>query len=186
MRFNTTEEISHKAREFWDSGDAWSAGKLVDNHIPMEKRAEWVEGVLDVVTVMFEKEPSIEAVVDFARNPNKFGNGHEGNGKAAHHLVDSVNRFPYHPKAFSQTIFILTAHAGKVVYNAQGFGVPFDYHAALTVFEMAKRMTQEFQDNKFEVNLWSALCPENLLVIEDQPIYPNGWIEGVELSRSKK
>jgi hypothetical protein len=186
MEFNTIEEIIHKARESWDSGDSWSAGKLVDGHIPMEERAKWMAGILNVVVGMFEKDSSIDDVIDFAQNPNKFGKGDNSNPKSAHQVVDAANRFPYEPEHFSQTIFVLAAHAGKVIYNAQGFGAPFDYHAALTVFEMAKRMAQEFQDKRFEMNLWLALCPENLLVVENQPIYPKGWIEGVELSRSKR
>ncbi len=186
MEFDSIEEIIHTAYEFWDAGDSWSAGKLVDSHIPMEKRAKWMAGILDVVAGMFEKDSSIDDVIDFAQNPNEFGKALDGNPKSAHSVVDTANRFPYEPEHFSQTIFILAAHAGKVIYNAQGFGAPYDYHAALTVFEMAKRMTQEFQDDKFEMKLWSALCPENFLVVENQPIYPKGWIEGVELSRSKK
>jgi len=176
--FNTKEEIIHKAREFWSHHNAWMAGRLVDVRIPLAKRAEWMAGILDVVTVMFEKDPSIDAVIDFARNPNKFGKGLEGNPKAAHKVIDAVNRLPYEPENFSQTLFILAAHAGKVVYNAQGFGAPFDYHAALTVFEMAKKMSLKFQDQKFENNLWSSLCPEKMLVVENQLIYPEGWIEG--------
>lgn len=186
MEFNTKEEIIHKAYEFWRRDDAWMAGRLIDVHIPLARRAEWMAGILDVVTVMFEKDPGVDDVVDFARNPNKFGKRFEGNPKAAHQIIDAVNRFSYEPENFSQTLFILVAHAGKVVYNAQGFGAPFDYHAALTVFEMAKKTAQKFQDEKFETNLWSSLCPEKLLVVENQLIYPEGWIEGVELARSKK
>jgi hypothetical protein len=186
MELDAKEEIIHRARESWDSGDAWETGKLIDVHIPIEKRAEWIASILAVVAVMFEKDSGIDDVIDFARNPNKFGEGREGNKRAAHHVVDTVNRFLYDPEHFSQTIFILAAHAGKVVYNAQGFLAPFDYHAALTVFEMAKIMTQKFQDEKFATNLWLALCPENLIVVEDQPIYPKGWIEGAELYRSKR
>ncbi len=176
MEFNTTEEIIHKAREFWDSGDSWSAGKLVDSHIPIEKRAKWMAGVLDVVAGMFEKDASIEEIIDFARNPNKFGKGLNGNGKAAHQVVDNVNRFPYKLEEFPLTIFFLTAHAGKVIYNAQDFGAPFDYDAASTVFEIAKLMTRKFQNEQFEIKLWVALCPTNLLVVENPPISPMGWI----------
>ncbi|MEP7135795.1 MAG: hypothetical protein ABI904_12765 [Chloroflexota bacterium] len=186
MKFTTKEEIIQRACELWCLGDAWTAGRVIDVHIPIEKRAEWIANILDVVSVRFEKDPSIDDVIDFARNPNKFGKGNDGNPKDAHRVVDTVNCFPYNPESFSQTIFILVAHAGKVVYNAQGFDAPFDYHAALTIFEIAKSMSQEFQDENFEKGIWLSLCPENLLVVESQPIYPEGWIEDIELSRSKK
>jgi len=186
MEFSNKKEIVSQTYEFWLQGNAWKAGRIIDIHIPMAKRAEWMAGILNVVSVIFEKDASIDDVIDFARNPNKFGKGHEGNPKAAHKVVDTANRFPYEPENFSQSIFILAAHAGKVVYNAQGFDVPFDYHAALTVFEMAKKMSQEFQNEEFEKKLWLSLCPEKLLAIEIQPIYPEGWIESVELARSKK
>ena len=186
MEFKTIQEISQKAYEFWLRGNAWTAGRLIDIHIPIEKRAEWMARILDVVIEKFEKDESIADIIDFAQNPNKFGKGLEGNAKAAHRVVVTANRFPYEPESFPQSIYILTAHAGKVVYNAQGFGAPFDYHAALTVFEMAKKMAQEFQNEEFETKLWSSLCPQNLMVVATQPIYPKDWLADIDLSRSRR
>lgn len=176
MEFSTIEEIAQKAHELWNLDDAWTAGRLINAHVPVEKRAEWMAGILDMVTAMFEKDASIEEIIDFARNPNKFGKGLNGKGKAAHQVVDNVNRFPYKLEEFPLTIFFLAAYAGKVIYNAQDFGAPFDYDAASTVFEIAKLMTRKFQNEQFEIKLWAALCPTNLLVVENQPIYPMGWI----------
>ena len=186
MEYKTIEEISKKAYGFWIRDEPWMAGRLIDVHVPIEKRAEWMARILDVVIAKFEKDESIADIIDFAQNPNKFGKGLEGNAKAAHRVVVTANRFPYEPESFPQSIYILTAHAGKVVYNAQGFGAPFDYHAALTVFEMAKKMAQEFQNEEFETKLWSSLCPQNLMVVATQPIYPKDWLADIDLSRSRR
>ena len=88
MEFSNKEEIVSQAYEFWVQGDAWNAGRIIDIHIPMAKRAEWMADILDVVSAMFNTDPSIDDVIDFARNPNKFGKGSSGNGKAAHQVVD--------------------------------------------------------------------------------------------------
>jgi len=186
FELETIEDISQKASEFWMQGDAWTAGRLIDTHIPIKNRAEWMAGILDVVTPKFEIDESINEIIDFARNPNKFGSGLDGNANAAHRVVVSANRFPYDPENFLQSIYILAAHAGKVIYNAQDFGAPFDYHATLTIFEIAEKMVQEFQDKEFEKKLWSSLCPRNLINVESQPIYPDDWVEDVELSRIRK
>src|SRR5258706_12058416 len=154
MEFNTTEEIIHKAREFWDSGDSWSAGKLVDSHIPIEKRAKWMAGVLDVVAGMFEKDASIEEIIDFARNPNKFGKGLNGNGKAAHQVVDNVNRFPYKLEEFPLTIFFLTPHAVKWIFTSQVFVAPFIYVAPSTLFELPNLFILKFQNKQFKIKFW--------------------------------
>jgi len=176
MEFNTTAEISRKAHELWNLDETWSLGRLLDTHIPTEKRGEWMSGILDVITPLIEKDESIDELLDFARNPNKFGKGLSGNGKAAHKVVDKVNRFPYTPEEFPITVFLLATHAGKVIYNTQDFGAPFDYDASSTAFEMAKILTRKFQDEQFEKKLWAALCPINLLVVEKQSIFPVGWV----------
>jgi hypothetical protein len=184
--FSNIEQISQEARNLWDRNDILLAGKLIDTHIPKDNRAKWMAGILDIVTPMFEKKQSIDDVIDFAKNPNKFGEGLNGNAKSAHQVVDNANNVPYLPEQFPLTIFILVAHAGKVIYNAQNFVIPFDNDSAITVFEMAKIMSQKFLNEEFERNLWAALCPINFLVTEKQPIYPEDWIENIEAVRNKK
>lgn len=184
--FDNIEEIIQNARTFWDQGDTFLAGELIDTHIPKRNRAKWMVGVLETVAPKFKKDTSIDDVIDFAKNPEKFGNGLDGNAKAAHEVVDNANSIPYLPEQFPLTIFILAAFAGKVIYNAQNFPMPFDHDAALTVFEMAKIMTEKFEEEEFARRLWIHLCPVELLTLEKQRPYSKDLIESVNLSRSQR
>ena len=179
LSFDNTKEIMQNAHTLWNQGDALLAGELIDAHIPKRNRAKWMVGILETVAPKFKKDTSIDAVIDFAKNPAKFGNGADGNAKEAHEVVDNANSIPYLPEQFPLTIFILAAFAGKVIYNAQNFPMPFDQDAALTVFEMARKMADNFEEEGFARRLWAHLCPVELLTLEKQQPYSKGLIESI-------
>ena len=171
------QQLGREAKALWNAGRALEAGKLLFERVPIEHQAEWSANILEIACDHFLASPEIEAVLKFARNPDIFGRGTEGEWREAHKIVTKVMMFPYLlPEPFSQTIFTLAINVGKVAYNAQGFPAPFDYDAGWEIVATLLQIVQGWNDAEFEEKVWSLLCDEKFLSLEtpltDPSLYP--------------
>ena len=104
---------------------------------------------------------TIEAVLEFARHPEHWGEGKEGHYDEAHRIVVEVNRQYDNP-----LIFQLATQVGKIVYTAQQYPAPFDHSAGWKIAETLKRIVQKIDTGKFAGRAWAALANEEFIVLE--------------------
>jgi hypothetical protein len=157
-------EIVQKTLELWDAGNALEAGQIIFEHLPRESRPPWAATVLKIAYEQFPPAAAIEAVIEFAEHPDRWGTGAEGRYHEAHQIVDEVNRFPYLlPEPFSQTIYTLAKNVGKVVYNAQLYPAPFDHEAGWEIAETLKHIVRGINSDEFAERAWMALCNEKYI-----------------------
>ena len=175
------QKIVSEAQELSRTGRALEAGKLIFEHIPTDHLAQWSANILEIALDHFLTSPDIQAVLEFAKHPDVFGNGIDDKWREAHAIIDEVNRFPYLlPEPFPQLVFRLATNVGKVVYNAQGYPAPFDYDAGWEVVAILIQIVQGVRDPKFEAKAWSVLCAEKYMKL-DTPmtnplLYPEWFI----------
>src|SRR5512138_4038452 len=89
------QKIAWEAQELWRAGRALEAGKLIFERIPIEHLAEWSADILTIALEHFPPSPSIQAILEFAKDPDTFGKGITSKWREAHAIIDEVNRFPY-------------------------------------------------------------------------------------------
>lgn len=184
MEESLKRQVVHEAQELWNAGHSLEAGKLIFEHIPREHRPAWAAGVLEIARGYFPPSREIEAVLEFAKNPDRWGKGEEGRWREAHRIIDAVNNFPYlPPEPFPQTIVTLAKNVGKVVYNAQGYPAPFDHDAGWEIAETLKQIVQGVNDAEFTARAWATLCCERYIELEApimcHPACPVCYVNGL-------
>jgi hypothetical protein len=177
------QQIVHKAQEFWNTGYALEAGKLIFERIPREYRSAWAARVLEITCGHFASSEDIEAFLAFAKNPNQWVKDRDGNWHEVHALVSRFTGFTYHPEPFPQLIFMLAKNVGKVVYNASGYPAPFDHHAGWEIADTLKQIVQGINDAEFETKAWSALCDQKFIELDEfimcHPACPTCYANGL-------
>jgi len=181
----TKKQIVKNAQELWDAGNGLEAGKLIFETIPREKRGKWAVNVLKLAYKHFPLADEIDAVIEFAENTEQWGIDLKKQGRAAHEIVDKVNRHPYQtPFPFPKLIYALATNVGKVTYNAYLYGAPFDHSAGWEIANILHQIVLALNNHEFSEKAWGTLCNETFIML-DSPImchpycpicYANGLI----------
>lgn len=154
-------QVIEKARAFWDSDQPLQAGAEIFEHIPIDQRHVWAYGILKLACSYFPKDAAIEAVLEFAEHPEKWGYGKDGRAHEAHRIVDAVN----HRNA-DLIIFQLAVQVGKVVYTAQQYPAPFDHGAGWEIAAVLKQIVRSRNDSEFEKLAWATLANRDFISLE--------------------
>jgi hypothetical protein len=154
--------IIEKARACWDKDQAFLAGGVIFESIPVNRRHIWAYKILELAYSQYPKEAKIETVLEFAKYPEKWGYGKVSRYRQAHMLVDQVNSSYSDP-----IIFQLAAQVGKIVYTSQQYPAPFDHGAGWEIATILKHIVREIKDNEFEKLAWSVFADADFIVLEE-------------------
>jgi hypothetical protein len=176
MDIKRKQKIISDARTFWDNEHLLEAGKLIFESIPVELRHVWAASILEFAYAHFPAVPEIDAILEYARNPDKWSVGKESKYLAARQLVNAVN-------LHDNSLFELATQVGKVVYTAQQYPTPFDHSAGWQIAVALKRLAEQIIDPGLEERAWSILCNQSLLELETpvmcHPGCPLCWQNGL-------
>jgi hypothetical protein len=161
------QRIVQAARFHWNNNQAFWAGGVIFETIPVDRRHEWAGEILQIAYPFFPKDAKIDKVLAFAKFPENWAGDENGGVRAAHRIVDEVNRDYSYP-----LIFHFATQVGKIVYTSQQFPAPFDHSAGWKIAELLKEIVQKIGDEAFEVKAWSALANEDFIVLE-KPVVCN-------------
>ena len=157
------QQIIEKASAYWNSDEARQAGVTIFETIPINRRHTWAYEILKLAYSHFPKDHRLDAVLEFAERPEKWGAGRDSrHSPDAHRIVDEVNyRYDY------PIIFRLATQVGKIVYTAQQYPAPFDHSAGWEIAEILKQIVQQLNDREFEIQAWSTLVNESFMELEE-------------------
>jgi|GEM_PF-6028724 len=157
------QQIIERAFAYWNRNEARQTGVILYETIPVNRRHVWAYEILKLAYSHFPKDPRIDAVLEFAELPEKWGEGRDSRlSREAHRIVDKVNHDYDYP-----IIFHLATQVGKIVYTAQQYPAPFDHSAGWEVAELLKQIVQQINDREFEVQAWSTLANERFIELEE-------------------
>jgi hypothetical protein len=157
------QQIVERASAYWNSDKARQAGVTIFETIPVHRRHIWAYEILKLAYSYFPKDHRIEAVLEFAEHPEKWGEGRDSHrSHEAHRIVDEVNHRYSDP-----IIFQLATQVGKIVYTTQQFPAPFDHSAGWEIAEILKQIVQQLNNREFEAQAWSALANEMFIELEE-------------------
>jgi len=172
------QKLIAEAFAYWNGGQAFQAGGIIFESIPVNRRHQWAYEILKFAYSRFPKDPSLDAVLEFAGHPEKWGEGNHSHSSEAHRIVDEVNRRHEDP-----IIFRLAAQVGKIVYTAQRYPAPFDHSAGWKIVEILKQIAQELNDREFEAKAWSTVANESFVELEEpvmcHPACPTCIVNGL-------
>lgn len=158
MNDSQKKQVIQKAFEFWENGQAFQAGSVIFECVPLDKRHLWAFHILNFAYSIYPRNTDIEAVLEFSEHPEKWKqHAHE-----AHKIVDKVNRM-------GDLIFDLATQVGKIVYTAQQFPAPFDHNAGWKIAECLKEMVLQKDEVEFTSKAWSVLANPSFIIL-DKPI----------------
>lgn len=136
-------EIIGKAREYWMAGRTQEAGTLIFEHIPVIHRPIWAANVLAVACSDNPTVPEIEAVLDFARNPEQW---RHKTSNEAHGVFNAVRwraiNLPSSGQIYDK-ILSLAEDTAKVTYNAYQYSAPFDHWAGWYIAVNLKHIEEQ-------------------------------------------
>ena len=173
------QQIIERAFAYWNSNEARQAGVIIFETIPVNRRPVWAYEILKLAYLQFSKDHRIDAVLEFAAHPERWGEGRDSRQSPdAHRIVDEVNyRYDY------PIIFRLATQVGKIVYTAQQYPAPFDHSAGWEIAEILKQITQQLNNRGFEVEAWSTLANEGFIELEEpvmcHPACPTCTLNGL-------
>jgi hypothetical protein len=157
------QQVITKASADWNRGQARQAGVIIFETIPVNRRHVWAYEILKLAYSHFPKDPRVDAVLEFAEHPEKWGEGRDSrHSREAHRIVDEVNQRYDDP-----IIFHLATQVGKIVYTAQQYPAPFDHSAGWEIAEILKQIVQQLNDREFEVQAWSTLANGRFIELEE-------------------
>lgn len=157
------------ARELWESGRPGEAGCELYERIPKIHWPGWAVDVLELVALQVSPIPQVQAVLAFARDPEKWRHEHY---LLAHQVFDAVRQCSIEhqpPDRLGEAVLILAENVAKVTYNAYGYPAPFDHHAAWKIAQVLQSFANHLDDPEFSVQAWVALGRDNFLML-DWPI----------------
>ncbi len=176
MNKSQRQQITQKARHYWDTEQPFQTGGVIFESIPVDLRHQWAAKILEVAYAHFPPDARIEAVLDFAKFPEKWGKGVESRHSEAHRIVSNVN-WQEHP------LLSLATQVGKIVYTAQQYPAPFDHGAGWKIAEDLKQIVQQLSDPEFTVQAWMALANEEFILLEENvmchPACPTCTLRGL-------
>jgi hypothetical protein len=156
------QQIIEKVSTYWNSNQARQAGGTIFETIPVNHRHLWAYEILKLAYSHFPKDHRVDAVLEFAEHPEKWGEGRDSrHSREAHRIVDEVN-----DRYDDPIIFRLATQVGKIVYTAQQYHAPFDHSAGWEIAEILKQIVQQLNDREFEVQAWSTLANESFIELE--------------------
>ena len=176
------QQIIEKASAYWNSNEARQTGVIIFETILVNRRHVWAYEILKLAYSHFPKDQRVEAVLEFAEHPQKWGKGRDSrHSREAHRIVDEVNhRYDY------PIIFRLATQVGKIVYTAQQYPAPFDHSAGWEIAEILKQIVQQLNDREFEIQAWSTLANESFIELEEpvmcHPACPTCMMNGLTLT----
>ena len=156
------QQILQRARDFWDDGQPYQTGKVIFECIPVDRRHVWAYDILNLAYPYFARDPRVDALLEFARDPLNWGVGQGGRDLEAHRIVCDVN-------THQNLIFCLAAQAGKIVYTAQQYPAPFDHAAGWKIAVALWQIDRKLCDHEFDAQAWSILANQALILLE-QPM----------------
>ena len=156
------QQVISEAFEYWNAGRLIEAGQTIFESIPVAYRHRWAAEILQVASQRFPKLAEVDAVLEFATTPDKYGRGRESNYSEAHRIVDAVNWR-------DSLILKLATQVGKVVYTAQQYPAPYDHNAGWRIVEVLKQIVQQVNDADFAKTAWATLCNEKYIEL-DKPV----------------
>lgn len=159
MKKTHQQQIMREAYQYWITDRPLIAGSLIFESVPVEKRHQWAAEILEFVYLHLPSLLEVDQLLEFAKNPNKWGEGKEGDYHHAHQLVDMVNQR-------ETPLMALATQVGKVVYTAQQFPAPFDHSAGAKIATVLKKITQQINTIEFEQEAWKRLCDERFIKLE--------------------
>jgi hypothetical protein len=159
-------QIVQKALEYWRAGHPLEVGILVFERIPRASRLLWSAAMLRMASEHISPSSEINAVLEFAGNPDKWGEGKAGRHREAHLIVDAVNDLHYQTEELlPKRVFTLAKDVAKVIYNARWYPAPFDHSAGWQIAEDLEQIINWIKDEEFAKRAWMALCDERLLTL---------------------
>jgi len=175
------QQIIERAFADWNSNEARQTGAILFETIPVNRRHVWAYEILKLAYSHFPKDSRIDAVLEFAKHPERWGEGPDSRlSREAHRIVDEVNyRYDY------PIIFRLATQVGKIVYTAQQYPAPFDHSAGWEIAQILKQIVQQLDNPEFELQAWSALANESFIELEEpvmcHPSCPTCTMNGLTL-----
>jgi len=151
-----------EARDYWDDEQPFQAGRVLFESIPVETRHLWAYNILHLAYPYFPRDCKIEAVLEFAKDPMRWGSTPDGNYEAARSLVDAVNGCQLDP-----LILRLAAQAGKIAYTAQQFPSPFDHFSGWKIATVLWQIVHQARDYEFTTQAWSTLANAEFILLEE-------------------
>lgn len=108
-------------RGLWEAGRYLEAGRVVYEDLPRERRPVWAASMLAAVCRYAPSTPEIDAVLEVARTPVRWHEGHD--------VFDAVRRrtLQMHGRdRVYEAVLMLAENTAKVIYNATLPSAPFD------------------------------------------------------------
>src|SRR5262249_32697436 len=148
-----------QARQFWDNSRPSDCGPIIFDHISRKNRPLWAADILDLAKGRIPVVPSVELVLNFARQPEQWI---LKTRIEAHDVVRAVQRFRHerqfpHGSLFDRVLG-LAVNVAKVTFNARGYPGGFDHDAGWYIASYLKAIVDKVNDPVFAENAWNALC----------------------------
>jgi hypothetical protein len=139
------QQIIAEARIYWDAEHPIKAGMLIFERVPLDFRAEWATSILEFVYAHIEPVPEIDAVLEFAKNPNQWPMAKAGQ---AHDLFTAVRKRSLERTPTTEIdnlISRLAENTTAVTYNSRQYPAPFDHQKAWRIADLFKELVARLQ-----------------------------------------
>jgi len=162
------DEAIALARAHWESGCGLDAGRILYERVPRRLRPLWGASALRAASRFIPEIPEIEAVLAFAENPDKWGDGAENKEEQAHGFFDAARilALEYQDKDRPlESILILAENVAKVTYNAYGYPALFDHDAGWLIVAALMYIAEQVGDAEFTAEAWSLLSNKEYITL---------------------
>lgn len=156
--------IIAEARVYWDRGYPIKTGMLIFERIPLEFRAAWSADILEFAYRPFEPISEIDAVLEFARNPEQWP---VTKARQAHDLFGAVRRRSLElpeKTEFDYLVSTLAEHTTGITYTSRQYPAPFDHNRGWRIVEIFKNLIALISLDEFDA--WQILVNENYLLLD--------------------
>src|SRR5437867_2698660 len=159
---NENSVALNRAAEYWRSGQAIQAGRLIFENLAIKARPKWASSILEsVVRRSGIRFAPIESILHIANHPAEWNQAHTAFSTLRKSTLE-LERL--HARSPEQKILLaqlgLAENVAKVIYNATNPPDPFDEDSGWWVAPCLKSILDLLGDNEFSEVMWSALCYE--------------------------
>ena len=141
-----------QARELWEAGKYLDAGRLLYEALPHERRPGWAAEILAAVTPYAPQTPAIDRVLEVARTPARWHEGHD-----AFDAVRAIRRQVNGTDRLYDAILILAENTAKVTFNATWPSAPFDADSGWRLVPNLMAVCALVDDPQLTGKVWSTL-----------------------------
>jgi hypothetical protein len=145
--------IVANAKRFLAQGQAFKAGMLIFERIPLELRPEWCTNIFELAYQHISPLPEIETLLDFVKHPEHWP---LEESRRAHGVFDAIPQCSSpttSDERIYQTVLYMAENVAGITYTSRQFTAPFDHNRGWRIAENISEISQ-FLDDEFANKAW--------------------------------